>query len=327
MTPRVSIAIRAYRRRWLHDAVASVLSQTHRDLELIVYDDAGDLADVAGAPGDPRVRYERATPGLQASGRFLAAVALCRGGFIGLLDDDDRYEPTFVERLLRALDENPAAGIAFCRTTFEAGGRLTRPIDRRRAGRMDDAARRMLSERWTVSPSHMLIRRPALEAAWRDQPMPDGVAPDVFVNLGVALAGWSHVLVDEPLVIYRWHDDQLSRRGPAATDTPIATWQQLRLDDPDLSRLRHRLLARAYIARAVARLAAGDRRGSRADLAAAAAVAPAAWPLPRQLLALASRGGPTGSWLMRGWLSLWAGGHQRRRPPTRIGGARYSRSG
>lgn len=41
--PTVSIAIRAYRRRWLGEAIASVLGQTYRDLELVVYDDAGEI--------------------------------------------------------------------------------------------------------------------------------------------------------------------------------------------------------------------------------------------------------------------------------------------
>ena len=38
-----SIAIRAYRSRWLSEAIESVLAQTYDDLELIVYDDAGEI--------------------------------------------------------------------------------------------------------------------------------------------------------------------------------------------------------------------------------------------------------------------------------------------
>ena len=95
----VSVAIRAYRREWLGGAIASVLRQTWRDFDLIVYDDARDLEDVVARFDDPRVRYVRAEKKLEASGRFAAAVALCRGRYIGLLDDDDRYEPAFIGRL------------------------------------------------------------------------------------------------------------------------------------------------------------------------------------------------------------------------------------
>lgn len=317
----VSIAIRAYRRRWLREAIASALAQAHRDLELVIYDDAGNLEDVATSFGDSRVRYVRADRHFGASGRFSAAVALCRGQFIGLLDDDDRYEPTFVERLLRELVEHPDAGIAFCRTTFDYNGRLSHPRDWRPSGRITDAARRMLAERWTVSPSHMLMRRAALDAAWRDQPMPDGVSPDVFVNMRVALAGWCHVLVDWPLTIYRWHDDQVSRRGASATDLPIATWRTLRVDDIELGRLRDRVLARAHLARAVTRLSEGDRADCRDDVRAAAAVCPSAWTAQRRLLAVAASAGVVGTALARAGLRLMPGGHRRTRPPRSIGGS------
>ena len=81
--PRVSIAIRAFRRRWLAEAIASVLAQTYRDLELVIYDDAGDLEALASATRDPRVRYHCADAPRSASGRFQAAVGLCRGDYVG----------------------------------------------------------------------------------------------------------------------------------------------------------------------------------------------------------------------------------------------------
>lgn len=319
--PLVSIAIRAFRRRWLHEAIASVLTQTYQHLELVIFDDAGDLEDVAASFADARVRYVRAVTRLGASGRFSAAVAECRGEFIGLLDDDDRYERTFVERLLRELLDDPDAGIAFCRTTYDYRGRLFTPRDSRPSGRIPNAAYRMLAERWTVSPSHMLIRRNALDAAWRDQAMPDGVSPDLFVNMRVALAGWHHVLSPWALCVYRWHDEQLSRRGPSATDLPIATLKALRVDDGPLGALRNRALARAYLARGVARVAAGDRRASLEDCRAAAHASPRSWRLPRHLLTLAAWSGVAGSRLTRGVLTLMPRGHHRTRPPRSIGTA------
>ncbi len=318
MLPLVSIAIRAFRRRWLHEAIASVLAQTHQHLELVIYDDAGDLEDVAASFADARLRYVRAVTRLGASGRFSAAVAHCRGEFIGLLDDDDRYERTFVQRLLQALVDDPGAGIAFCRTTFDVEGELRTPTDGRPAGVMRDAARRMLAERWTVSTSHMLMRRTALERAWRDQAMPDGVSPDMFVNFRVAFAGWWHVLVDAPLVACRWHGAQLSRTKEAL-DLPIATLTALRIDDAAFSEQRNRVLARAYLVRGVARVASGDRRASLADCRAAADASPAAWRLPRGALALAASSGAVGSHVIRVALRLMPRGAHRTRPPRSIG--------
>lgn len=316
--PLVSVAIRAFRRRWLGDAIASVLAQTHRDLELVVYDDAGDLEEVTSAAADARIRYVRASARHGASGRFDAAVRLCRGDFIALLDDDDYYAPGFVERLLAALQAEPGAGIACCRVRFDVGGTLTAPVDRRPAGVMRDSARRMLAERWTVPSSQMLMRRTALDEAWRDQPMPDGVAPDMFVNLRVALAGWWHVLVDEPLVSCRWHAEQLSRTR-AALDLPIATWQVLRLEDATLSVLRDRNVARAHLARAVNALCEGRPGEARDELRGAGLSDPAAWALGRRALAVAARAGVPGALAVRLCMALAPRGVHRPGPAPFFG--------
>jgi glycosyltransferase involved in cell wall biosynthesis len=266
--PAVSIAIRAFRRTWLDAAIASVLDQTWRDLELIVYDDAHDLEDVVARFGDPRVRYVRAEKKLEASGRFAAAVALCRGRYIGLLDDDDRYEPAFIERLVEALEGDPRAGAAFCREMHETNGARAPGPSLGAPGRQPDVLRRVLSERWVVGPSAMLLRREALADAERLQPMPDGVSPDVFIAFHLALAGWHHVLVDEVLVTRHWHADNVSRSLVSAAYS-VATWRLLRADDPQLELLRRRELARRLLVCAAYRLVDGRRREALADIRAA----------------------------------------------------------
>jgi glycosyltransferase involved in cell wall biosynthesis len=318
--PAVSIAIRAFRRRWLAETIASVLAQTHRDLELIIYDDAGDLDDLAAATRDPRVRYHAADARRSASGRFAAAVALCRGDYLGLLDDDDAYAPDFVATLAGALDADPRAGVAFCRTTWDADGVRVVPRDPRPAGRQPDAAAAMLRDGWTVSPSHLLIRRQAYEAAMRDQAMPPGVAPDAFLNLRVALAGWAHVLVDAPLVVTRWHAGQVSRAYPVAFDTAVATWGTLHLADPVLAVLRDRRLAHALRVRAFEHLRAGAVDQARDDLRAAAGACPDRSARARGL-ALAAACGRAGTLAARAWSAFAPAGRRRRRPPSHVGGA------
>jgi glycosyltransferase involved in cell wall biosynthesis len=231
----VSIAIRAYRRRWLGEAIDSVLRQSWRDLELVIYDDAGDLDDVAASFDDARIRYVRAATKLQASGRFAAAVALCRGRYVGVLDDDDRYEPAFVERLAAALDADPRAGVAFCREVWLGG---SQPV----------AA-------WPA-PSAMLLRRAALDAI----DMPDGVAPDFFLHESLRRSGWTQVRVDEPLVVRRSHRDRIAN-SLAGADYALATCVALGIEGPEL--------ARRHVVRAVWHLAAGRRAEALADLRAA----------------------------------------------------------
>jgi glycosyltransferase involved in cell wall biosynthesis len=316
--PRVSIAIRAFRRRWLAEAIASVLAQSHRDLELVIYDDAGDLEPLAAATGDPRVRYHRAERPRTAGGRFAAAVALCRGAYVGVLDDDDAYAPDFVLALVSALDADPQVGIAFCRTTWEGERGRIMPADPRPAGLVAEAATAMLRDGWTVTPSHLLFRRSAYDAVFGPSPMPSGVSPDVLLNVRLATQGWRHVLVDTPLVVTRWHAEQLSRVSVAALDREVSTWRALVLLDPVLAAHRDRRLARALLARAASALRAGDREQAGADLAAAAATSPAEWRGRHLALrAAAACGGPGVAALgLYGW---WWDRRRRLGPPRRLG--------
>jgi glycosyltransferase involved in cell wall biosynthesis len=83
-------------------AVQSVLSQSYRDLEVIVVIDGPDPGSRAAVSGvsDPRVRSleldERVGPGAARN----AGVAESRGTWIAFLDDDDEWLPERVERQL-----------------------------------------------------------------------------------------------------------------------------------------------------------------------------------------------------------------------------------
>ncbi len=250
---RVSVAIRAFRSRWLGEAIASVLQQTFRDLELIIYDDSGDLRDFVSRFDDSRIRYVRAAAKQEASGRFMAAIALCRGAHIGLLDDDDRYEPRFIDRMTRALDENPRAGAAVCRAMHVRDGASAEASSAGPPGPQQNVLRWILEDRWAAAPSATLFRREAIQSGQKVQPMPDGVSPDVFINATIALAGWTHVIVDETLVSRTIHRDQISGTLTCA-NYAVATFEHLRIDDRELDGMRRRELARRKLIRHAYRL-------------------------------------------------------------------------
>jgi hypothetical protein len=316
--PAVSVAIRAYRRRWLGEAIESVLGQTYTDLELVVYDDAGDLAEEVARFDDPRVRYHRAEQRLGESGRFNAAIALCRGRFLGILDDDDRYEPAFLERLVRALEADPGAGVAFCRALYELDGPAYVAHDPRPPGPQPDAVRQIVGYREFLPPTFMLIRRAAFEDATAHRTMPDGVAPDVFVNVHIGATGWRHVLVGEPLAVRRWHREQLSLAGPSTARLNVATWTQLAVGDGELERVRRRILAQRYVWTATYELEAGRRRAARDDLAAAAAADRESWAVPRRLVHLAASVPVAGRLAARTALGLVQFWRRRSPPPSPV---------
>jgi O-antigen/teichoic acid export membrane protein/glycosyltransferase involved in cell wall biosynthesis len=324
--PTVSIAIRAYRRRWLGEAIESVLGQTFADLELVVYDDAGDLEDLVGEFDDPRVRYHRAERKMGPSGRYAAALDLCRGRYVGLLDDDDRYGPETLEQLVAALDTDPAVGIAVARCAWELGDTVLEPTDERRAGLVPDAARGLLCGRYSIQPSMMLMRREVRTDVETAQRLVDGIAADLFINVRAGLAGWAHVLVDTDLVVRRWHGDQLGR-GAEAHDVAVATWAYLSVDDHELEALRAEQYARALLRRSVSRLANRANADARADLRAAGQADPAAWRRERLLLGAAARSGPLARIAAGAWLRLPSVRRRREHPPNTVRDQRSARSG
>jgi glycosyltransferase involved in cell wall biosynthesis len=110
-TPLVSVVLPTFNRaHLLKSALASVLSQTYKNLEIIVVDDAStdDTQQVVAVIKDHRLRYIRhvATKGGSAARNtgILAAI----GSYIAFLDDDDEWYPEKVEAQLEWLDRYDA---------------------------------------------------------------------------------------------------------------------------------------------------------------------------------------------------------------------------
>ena len=111
--PTISAIIPAYNgvSRYLDQAIGSVLAQTHRDLELIVVDDASADDTARLVLRFPQVRYfRRAENGGQAAARNDGA-RLAKGEFLAFLDQDDLWEPTFLEETLAAATARPDAAL------------------------------------------------------------------------------------------------------------------------------------------------------------------------------------------------------------------------
>ena len=98
--PLVSVLLAAHNdTHFLGEAVASVLEQTLRDLELIVVDDASD--DPVGGFADPRVKVLRNETRLGLAASLNRALDHASGRYAARLDADDVALP---ERLARQVD-------------------------------------------------------------------------------------------------------------------------------------------------------------------------------------------------------------------------------
>lgn len=90
--------------------IASVLAQTHRELELIIVDDAssdGTLALIEEqARQDSRIRIVRQSPNGGVAAARNAGVAVARGSHVAFLDSDDWWHPRKLELQLAWMDSD-----------------------------------------------------------------------------------------------------------------------------------------------------------------------------------------------------------------------------
>lgn len=130
----VSVVIPAYNgRRYIREAIGSVMAQSYRPLEILVVDDGSleDMADAAEGFGN-MVRYLRKKNGGTASARNVG-VREARGEFIALLDQDDLWLPHKLERQIPRFAEDPKIGLVvawmeiFNAATGEAKGSYRPP--------------------------------------------------------------------------------------------------------------------------------------------------------------------------------------------------------
>nr|WP_242067171.1 glycosyltransferase [Leptolyngbya sp. FACHB-711] len=115
--PVVSVVMTVYNRElYLAKAIESVLSQTRKDFELLVWDDGSTDRSITIAQSyakqDKRIRVILAEH--QGQGQALkAAFAAARGIYIGQVDSDDFLAPTALEETAALLDVYPQVGLVY----------------------------------------------------------------------------------------------------------------------------------------------------------------------------------------------------------------------
>lgn len=114
--PLVTIAIPAYKRKFLKQAIASALNQTYDNIELVIVNDASpeSLDDVVSEFHDPRIRYyvnESNLGGADPVANWNKCLDYAKGNFFALLCDDDVYDRNFVSEMLSLTSKYPDVSV------------------------------------------------------------------------------------------------------------------------------------------------------------------------------------------------------------------------
>ena len=116
---RVSVIMPCYNDgQYIEEALYSLRAQTYLNWELIVIDDGSDepetLRVLEQLEEMPYVRLLR-TNHVRPAGARNAGIQAARGTYILPLDADDTIEPTYMEKAVKILNENPDVGVVYCK--------------------------------------------------------------------------------------------------------------------------------------------------------------------------------------------------------------------
>ena len=134
--PLISVVMPVYNAgAFLDDSVNSILTQTFRDFEFVIFDDASTDGSVERlrhwATRDNRIQLHESKTQLGLAGSSNAVVAKARAAIIARMDADDVAHPQRLQRQWDIINNHPDVAVVgtLC-NGIDAGGTEVRPRDR-----------------------------------------------------------------------------------------------------------------------------------------------------------------------------------------------------
>lgn len=211
MSDCISVIVPIYQvEAYLEECIASIVAQTHRNLEIILVDDespdnCGVICD-SWVKKDSRIRVIHKANGGLSDARN-AGIEAATGDYIAFVDSDDWIQPDMYEKLLAALlRENAdicACNILSCYPTRQAAYGC-------KAYTVGDSEKilSMLYQdtMYPVSALNKLYRR----SLWNDIRFPKGkICEDAFTTYLLADKAETIVLIPEALYCYRIRENSI----------------------------------------------------------------------------------------------------------------------
>jgi glycosyltransferase involved in cell wall biosynthesis len=211
--------------RFLSETLDSVLAQTFDDFRLVVSDNGSTDGTMAileeYAARDPRITVLHSDENRGASWNYERVFDDCESPYFKWAAADDLLAPTYLERLVAALDKAPNASLAYPRTKLiDEEGNVLREIDDGLAARPGAPAHQRL--RQTIlnvsygNPAFALNRTDAVRRTRLVQAFPWA---DYILLAEFALVG-DFCSIPEPLFFRRMHEGMSMR----ASKSNLTSW-------------------------------------------------------------------------------------------------------
>ena len=113
---KFTIAIPAFKAKFLHEAIDSCLWQSYSNLEIVIVDDASpeNLATVVNQFSDPRIMYyrnEKNCGAVNVVDNWNICLSYAKGDYIICMGDDDKLLPNCLEEYVKLMDKYPGLGV------------------------------------------------------------------------------------------------------------------------------------------------------------------------------------------------------------------------
>jgi glycosyltransferase involved in cell wall biosynthesis len=207
--PRVTIGLPVYNgERHLEEALSAILAQDMPEFDVVVSDNASTDATpeilAAFSARDPRMRVIRQAQNIGASRNFTVVLDEARAPYFLWAAHDDIFAPSYLRKMLEAIEANPTAVLAVSQIRFVdgEGKELSdwKGFPNLHTMGMNRVERlRQLFVRTGWYAIYGLARPEHLKLAGMDRP---GFGYDVHALMRLLLLG-DIVCVDEPLFEYR----------------------------------------------------------------------------------------------------------------------------
>ncbi len=200
--PTVSVVIPTYNRAsTVARAISSVLSQSYKEFEVIVVDDAStdNTREVVSSFGDERVKYLRHVTNEGGGAARNTGIRASKGEYIAFQDSDDEWLPGKLEKQMKAFEEAPASlGVVY--TGFwriSGGSREYIPSGhiRRKEGAVHSE---LLKRNFVTTPAAVVRKECFQEAGYFDEALPRFQDWELFIRISES---YDFMCIDEPLLV------------------------------------------------------------------------------------------------------------------------------
>ncbi|MBI2800509.1 MAG: glycosyltransferase family 2 protein [Gammaproteobacteria bacterium] len=299
MMPRVYVGIPTRNRpEFVRNAMRSVLDQTYTNLRVLVTDNdsdseiADDVRKFIANLADPRIAYVYNPVADGERGQTLYNFSRCEEPYFLLLHDDDRLQPTLVERAVETLEADPR--LAFFSTAqnlideqdavlLEESVRYNQWLGRHRlpSGPVTNVLEVIL-QGGAFSMSGTVFRQTTMARLGFVDPGGGGFPIDMITYLRIGEDGQLGYFASERLVDYRWHAGQsrVKHENWTFNEWMIEKYVvqlETRRYHGRAEQLRRRLLSLGLCRLGIVRHVANDTGAARALFRRAVAISPSTW--------------------------------------------------